>query len=159
MPKSTRMGSNGGCQSLPQSTSIGSHPLLMVDVKIYHSQLVLVHTLCWWWMSKSTAVNKNGFTTFADGRCQSLPQLTKMGSHPFLMVDIKVCYSQKEIEYITTFAESICIYKVNEWIPENESWLIIYNCKYKMNVHSLVQFYQIPIRAKLLKVIFSIGKY
>jgi len=37
------------------------------------------------------------------------------------MVDVKVCHSQKEIEYITTFAESICIYKFNEWIPENES--------------------------------------
>ena len=110
-------------------------------------------------MSKSTSVNKNGFTPFANGRCQSLPQSTGMGSHTFLMVDVKVCHSQKEIEYITTFAESIYIYKFNEWIPENESWLIIYNCKYKMNVYSLVQFYQIPIRARLLKVIFSIGKY
>ena len=37
---------NGRCQSLLQSTSMDSHPLLMVDVKVYYSQQVWVHTLC-----------------------------------------------------------------------------------------------------------------
>jgi len=68
-------------------------------------------------MSKSTTVNKNGFTPFANGRCQSLLQSTSMGSRPLLMVDVKVYYSQRE--YISTFAESICIYKFNECIPDN----------------------------------------
>ena len=44
-------------------------------------------------------------------------------SHILLMVNVKVYYSQQE--YIATFAESICIYKYSEWIPENEIWLII----------------------------------
>ncbi len=35
-------------------------------------------------------VNKNGFTPFANSRCQSLLQTTSMGSHPLLMVDGKV---------------------------------------------------------------------
>jgi len=46
----------------------------------------------------STKVNEYGFTPFANGRCQ-------------------VYYSQQE--YISTFAESICIYKFNKCIPEN----------------------------------------
>ena len=49
-------------------------------------------------MSKSTKANEYGFTLFANVRCQ-------------------VYYSQRE--YISTFAESICIYKFNECIPEN----------------------------------------
>ena len=68
-------------------------------------------------MSKYTPLNKNGFTPFANGRYQSLLQSTRMGSHPLLMVDVKVYYSQRE--YIATFAESICIFKFNECIPEN----------------------------------------
>jgi len=86
-------------------------------------------------MSKSTTVNKNGFTPFANEECQSLLQSTSMGLHPLLMVDVKsttvneygftpfshgrcqVYYSQRE--YIATFAESICIYKFNECIPEH----------------------------------------
>ena len=44
---------NGRCQSLLQSTRMGSHPLLMVDVKV-----------------KSTTVNEYGFTPFASGGCQ-----------------------------------------------------------------------------------------
>ena len=47
-------------------------------------------------MSKFATVNKNGFTPFANGRCQSLLQSTIMGSkstsmdsHPLLMVDVK----------------------------------------------------------------------
>jgi len=68
-------------------------------------------------MSKSATVNNNGFTPFANGGCQSLLQLTSMGSNPLLMLDVKVYYSQRE--YISTFAESICIYKFNECIPEN----------------------------------------
>ena len=73
-------------------------------------------------MSKSTTDNEYGFTPFANGRCQSLLQSTSMGSHPLLMVDVKVYwmglhplpmvdvkvyYSQQED--IATFAESICI--------------------------------------------------
>ena len=47
----------------------------------------------------------------------SLQQSTRMGSHPLLMVDVKVYYSQRE--YIANFVESICIHKFNECIPEN----------------------------------------
>ncbi len=86
---------NGGCQSLLQSTSMGSNPLLMVDVKVYYSQRVWVHILCQWWMSKSITVNKYGFKPFANGGCQSLQQLMSMGSNPLLMVDVKVYYSQR----------------------------------------------------------------
>ena len=53
---------NGGCQSLLQSTRMGSHPLLMVDVKACYSQ---------------------------HDECQSLLKSTSMGSHPLLMVDVK----------------------------------------------------------------------
>jgi len=83
---------NGGCQSLLQSIRMGSHPLLMVDVKVYYRQ-------------------QNGFTPFANSKYQSLLQSTKMGSHPLLMMDVKVYYRQQE--YIATFAESICFYKFN----------------------------------------------
>ena len=68
-------------------------------------------------MSKSTTVNKNGFTPFAIGRCQSLLQSTSMGSNPLLMMDVKVYYNQHE--YIATLAESIRICKFYECIPEN----------------------------------------
>ena len=121
----------GRCQSLLQTTSMGSHPLLLEDVKVYYSQRVWVHTLCYWkmsrsttvneygftpyaigrcqgllqsmsmgilcyWkMSRSTTVNKYGFTPFANGRRQSLLQTTSTGSHPLLMVDVKVYYSQQ----------------------------------------------------------------
>ena len=47
-------------------------------------------------MSKSTTVNKNGFTTFANGGCQSLLQSTSMGSPFAIKVDVKVFYSQQE---------------------------------------------------------------
>jgi len=76
---------NGGCQSLPKSTRMSSHPLLMVDVKVYQS--------------------------------------TRMSWHPLLMVDGKVYQSHQEC--IDTSAKSTCIYQFNEWIPENERWLII----------------------------------
>ena len=72
-----------------KSYSILGETLLMVDVKVYYSQQEWVHTLCYWWMSKSTTVNKNGFTPSANGGCQSLLQSTSMGSHPLLMVDVK----------------------------------------------------------------------
>ena len=68
---------NGRCQSILRSTNMGSHPLLMVDVKVYCSQRVY------------------GFTPYANGRCQSLLQSTSMGSHPLLMADVKVYYSQQ----------------------------------------------------------------
>ena len=90
---------------------MGSHPLLMVHVKVYYSQF------------KYTPLNKNGFTPFANGRYQSLLQSTRVGSHPLLMVDIKVYYCQQEWvdvrvycsqrEYIATFVELICIHKFN----------------------------------------------
>ena len=35
---------NGGCQSLLQSTSMGSLPLPMVDVKVYYSQREYIST-------------------------------------------------------------------------------------------------------------------
>ena len=44
----------------------------------------------------STTVNKKGLNPFANGRCQSLLQSTRMGLHPLQMVDVKVCYSQQE---------------------------------------------------------------
>ena len=68
---------SGRCQSLLESTSMGSHPLLMVDVKVYYSQRVWVHT------------------PFANGRCQSLLESTSLGSHSLLMVDVKVYYSRR----------------------------------------------------------------
>ena len=37
---------NDGCQSLLQSTRLGSNLLLMVDVKVYYSQQDWVQTLC-----------------------------------------------------------------------------------------------------------------
>ena len=36
---------NGRCQSLLLSTGMASHPLQMVDVRVYYSQRVWVHTL------------------------------------------------------------------------------------------------------------------
>ena len=66
----------------------------MVDVKVYYSQQDWVQTF----LSKSTTVNKIGFKPFANGGCQSLLQPRK---------------------YLDTFAELTCIYKFNEWIPEN----------------------------------------
>ena len=69
-------------------------------------------------MSKSTKVNKNEFTPFANGECQSLPKSTRMSSHPLLMVNVKVYLSQQECN--ATSAESTCIYQFNECIPENE---------------------------------------
>ena len=101
MSKSTTVNKNvftpiadGGCQSLLQSTSMYLHPFPMMDVKVYYSQQVCVYTLCRWWMSKSTTVNKYVFTSFANGRCQSLLQSTKVGLQPLLMMDAKVYYSQ-----------------------------------------------------------------
>ena len=35
---------NDGCQSLLQSTRLGSNPLLMVDVKVYYSQQEYIAT-------------------------------------------------------------------------------------------------------------------
>ena len=35
---------NGGCQSLLQSTRMGSHPLPIVDVKVYYSQREYIAT-------------------------------------------------------------------------------------------------------------------
>ena len=100
---------NGGCQSLLQSTRMGSPSLLMLDV------------------TESTTDNKNRFTPFANGTgCQSLLQSTRMGSNPLVMVDVKVYYIQQE--YIATCAESICIYKFKLCIPENYLiiWVSIY---------------------------------
>ena len=57
---------NGGCQSLLHTTRMGSHPLLMVDVKVYYT------------------VKKNGFTPFANGRCQSLLQSTRTGFNEYI---------------------------------------------------------------------------
>ena len=48
---------------------------------------------------------ENGFTPIANGGCQSLPQSTRMGIHPLLMVDFKVYHSQREWVYI--FANGI----------------------------------------------------
>ena len=45
----------------------------------------------------STKVNENGAKPFAHGRCKSLPQSTRMGSNPLLMVDVEVYYSQQEL--------------------------------------------------------------
>ena len=122
MSKSTTVNKNGFtpfadcvCQSLLQSTRMGSNLLLMGDVKVYYSQQEWVYILCWLCMSKSTTVHENGFKPFANGGCQSLLQSTRMDLHPLLMVDVKVYNSQRE--YIITFAESIYIYKFNECIP------------------------------------------
>ena len=110
---------NGGCQNLLQSTRMGSRPLLMIDVKIYFSQQEWVHTLCLWWMSKSTTVNKNGFTPFANGRCQSLLQSTNMGSHPLLIVDVKVSYSQQE------WIHTLCYWWMSKSTSVNKNTLLL----------------------------------
>ena len=47
------------------------------------------------YFSKSTTVNENGFTPFANGGYQSLLESASMGSHPLLMVDVKVYYCQR----------------------------------------------------------------
>ena len=98
-------------------------------------------------MSKSTSVIKNGFTPFAYGRCQSLLQSTKMGSHPLLMMDVKVYYRQQE--YIATFAESISIYKFNECIPENvliiwvlTNYLLVYSVEISICILCFNKNYQ-----------------
>ena len=57
-------------------------------------------------MSKSATVNNNGFTPFANGGCQSLLQLTRMGSNPLLMLDVKVYYGQQDWNH--SFANSGC---------------------------------------------------
>ena len=49
----------------------------MVDGKVYYSQGVCI-------------------TPFDNGKYQSLLLSTSMGSHPLLMVDVKVYYSQQE---------------------------------------------------------------
>ena len=66
-----------GPQPFLLSTRMGSHSLLMVDVKVYYSQ-------------------RYGFTPSANGGCQSLLQSTSMGSHPLLMVDVKVSSTQQK---------------------------------------------------------------
>ena len=66
-------------------------------------------------MSNSTKVNEYGFTPFANGRCQSLLQSTRLGSNPLLLMDVKVYYSQQE--YIATFAESM-----NSQVQWMHSW-------------------------------------
>jgi len=75
-----------------------------------------------------TTVNKNGFTPFANGRCQSLLQSKSMGSHPLLMVDVKS----------TTVNENALLLLLNQYVFINsmnaflkmfwlfECWLIIY---------------------------------
>ena len=50
-------------------------------------------------MSKYTTVNKKRFTPFANGECQSILQSTRTGSNPWLMVDVKIYYSQQERVY------------------------------------------------------------
>ena len=67
-------------------------------------------------MSKSTTVNKNGFTPFANGGCQSLLQSIRMGSHPLLMVDVKVYYNQQD--GFTLFANGRCqsLLQTTEWV-------------------------------------------
>ena len=56
-------------------------------------------------MSKSTTVNKNGFTPFPNGGCQSLS--TRMGSHPLLMMHFKVYYTVNKNGF-TPFANVGC---------------------------------------------------
>ena len=85
-------------------------------------------------MSKSTTVNKYGFTPFANGRCQ-------------------VFYSQQE--YISTFSESICIYKFNECIPENV--LIIWVLVYFVEISICILCFNKNDQTKLSNIIFSIG--
>ena len=90
---------NGRCQILLQSTRMGSHPLLMMDVKVYYSQ-------------------RDGFTPFANGGCQSLLQSTRMGSNPLLMVDVKIYYSQQEwvtLHPLLMVDVKVC-YSQQEWV-------------------------------------------
>ena len=75
---------------------MGSHPLLMVDVKVYYNQQELFHPFANGGRQSQTTVNEYGFKLFANGGCQSLRQSTKMGSHHLLLVDVKVYYSLRE---------------------------------------------------------------
>ena len=98
---------------------MGSHPLLMVNFKVYYSQRVF------------------GSKPFANGGCQSLLQSTRMGSHPLLMVDVKVYYSQRK--YIATFAETICMSSMNAFLKMFslfERWQVSI-CKCTKNVFSI----------------------
>ena len=77
---------NGRCQSLLQSTRMGSNPLIMVnvkimvDVKVYHGQQDWVHS-------------------FANSGCESLLQSTRMDSNSLIMVDVKVYHGQQDWDH------------------------------------------------------------
>ena len=81
---------------LLESKRLGLHSLPKVDVNEF-GFTPLDDGI---WMSKSTTVNKNGFTFFSNGGCQSLLPSTRMGLHTLLMVDVKVYYSSQEWVYI-----------------------------------------------------------
>ena len=74
---------------------VGLPPLSETNIAIFDITLTvpLKKWLKWLLDVKVCTVNKNGFTPFAKGGCQSLLQSTSMVSHPLLMVDVKVYYS------------------------------------------------------------------
>ena len=95
---------NGRCQSLLQSTRIGLHPLLMVDVEVYYSQQE--------WVSP-----------FAYGRCQSLLQSIRMGLHPFLMVDVEVYLQSTRMGLHPLLMVDVKVYYSQlEWVYILYSW-------------------------------------
>ena len=63
-------------------------------------------------MSKSTTVNKYGFTPYANGRCQM-----SMSSNPLLMVDVKVYYSHQECVHTLCLMVDVKVYYSHqEWV-------------------------------------------
>ena len=79
-------------------------------------------------MSKSTTVNKNGFTPFANGRFQSLLESTRMGSHPLLMEDVKST-TANENTLLLLLNQYVFISSMNAFLKMFwlfECWLIIY---------------------------------
>ena len=62
---------------------MGSHPLLMLDVKVYYGQQDCVHS-------------------FANNGCESLLQSTRMDSNSLIMVDVKVYHGQQD--WVHSFA-------------------------------------------------------
>ena len=79
---------NGGCQSLPQSTKVGLHPLIMVDVTLTVNENGLKP-----FVNGGCQSQREWVQPFVNGGCQSPPQLTRMGLHPLIMVDVKVHHS------------------------------------------------------------------
>ena len=84
----TNVHEQSGCQSLPQSTRMGSNSLIMVDVTLTVNENGLKP-----FVNGGCQSQREWVQPFVNGGCQSLPQSTRMGSNSLLMVDVKVHHS------------------------------------------------------------------